>query len=228
MAMRIGEAGYGRTPMPGARPVKSLGGLLHPGPDTTTAAGPRAVARHRLAAPPAPARDRRPRGQLRRARRGPRARVRPRPRRLLAVVAGEPARVRARPPRGGDGPARLRLLRDARARTSRSSTTRAGPSELLDALGIESAAVVGNSMGGFVGAELAIAAPERACSGSWSSRAADLLAEPAPRPAAGAARAAVGRGRGARARARRPTTIATRRRLRYVGARHGGLPLPAV
>jgi pimeloyl-ACP methyl ester carboxylesterase len=32
---------------------------------------------------------------------------------------------------------------------------------LLDELGIESAAVVGNSMGGFVGAELAIRAPER-------------------------------------------------------------------
>ena len=61
--------------------------------------------------------------------------------------------------------------RRCRARTSRSSTTRAGPSQLLDALGIESAAVVGNSMGGFVAAELAIRS-RRACSGSCSCRAA--------------------------------------------------------
>src|SRR4029077_2340018 len=32
---------------------------------------------------------------------------------------------------------------------------------LLDALGVDHAAVVGNSMGGFIGAELAIAFPER-------------------------------------------------------------------
>src|SRR3954470_954469 len=31
IAMRIGGAGYGRRQMPGTRPVKSIGGLLHPG-----------------------------------------------------------------------------------------------------------------------------------------------------------------------------------------------------
>ena len=99
--------------MPGARPVKSRRPAAS-GPGTTTAAQGRApwldvdwqAAQHRT-------RDRRAGGQLLRARRGPGDRLRPRPRRLLAVVAGEHAGARARPPRGGDGPARLRLLGDA-------------------------------------------------------------------------------------------------------------------
>ena len=56
------------------------------------------------------------------------------------------ARVRASAmPRGGDLDPRLR----------------AGREELLEALGVDSAAVVGNSMGGFVGAQLAISFPTR-------------------------------------------------------------------
>ena len=66
--------------MPGARPVKPRDGDYG-------RRRPRAVARRRLAGGPAPDRDRRARGQLLRARRGPGDPLRPRPRRLLAVVA---------------------------------------------------------------------------------------------------------------------------------------------
>ena len=46
-------------------------------------------------------------------------------------------------------------------RTSRSSTTRAGPSGCSTRSGSTSARVVGNSMGGFIAAEMAIRRPER-------------------------------------------------------------------
>ena len=51
--------------------------------------------------------------------------------------------------------------RRCRARRSRSPATRASSSGVCDALSIDAAAVVGNSMGGHVASELAIASPQR-------------------------------------------------------------------
>ena len=108
-------------------------------------------------------RDPRAVGELRRPRlRRPRRDLRPRPRRLLAELAREPARAgRRRVPRDRARPPRLRPLADAgrrhldhrlRAHRRRPVRTRSG---------IGPAALIGNSMGGFTAAEAAISHPDR-------------------------------------------------------------------
>ena len=91
----------------------------------------------------------------------PADRVRPRPRRPVAELAREHPAVRPGAARGGDRPARLRLLRDASPRqiSDRAATggwwpSCAGGSDLAPAV------LVGNSMGGFVAAEVPIRTPE--------------------------------------------------------------------
>ena len=95
---------------------------------------------------------------------------------------------------------------------------------LLEAIGIESAAVVGNSMGGFVGAELAIRAPERvqrlvvvSAAIFWQTyRRAQPLLRLARLTDAAAARAL----------ARATDDIATRRRLRVWALASAGFRYP--
>ena len=79
----------------------------------------------------------------------------------MAELAGAAAGVRRRAPRRRDGHARLRPLPDAtRERITISFYARLLDG-LLDELAIDAAAIVGNSMGGFISAELAIAFPQR-------------------------------------------------------------------
>ena len=91
-------------------------------------AGPRAVARRRLAGGPAPDRDRRPRGQLLRARRGPGDRCS-----STASAASWQSGwsnmpgVRREPPRAWRWTCPGSATPRCRARTSRSRATRAGP-----------------------------------------------------------------------------------------------------
>ena len=228
MAIRICGAGYRRAPCPNSPPSSRIGGLLHPGPDHdygrqgrapsgSTSTGRRHQHRHA---------DRRARGQLRRPRRGPGDRCgstgsgRPGSRgsRTCPEFARDHRVVAMDLPGFGysEMPDARHLDRVLR---------RAGSSELLDALGIEAAAVVGNSMGGFVGAEMAIRSPERvqrlvvvSAAIFWQDyrRAQPLRA----------ARAAVRRDRRAGADAR-TDDVATRRRLRAWALASGGLPLPA-
>ena len=73
----------------------------------------------------------------------------------------------AHAPRDRRRPARLRRLADAARARSRSPATRASSTGCCDALAIDAAAVVGNSMGGFIAAELAIAS--RSASSGWCS-----------------------------------------------------------
>ena len=89
---------------------------------------------------------------------------------LVAELAGAAARVRraaaerrisAGPEsRRRDGPARLRPFSDA-TRADHDLLLRAAAGRAAGRLGIDAAAVVGNSMGGFISAELAIAFPQR-------------------------------------------------------------------
>ena len=96
--------------------------------------------------------------------------------------------------------------------------------EFMDALGIESAAVVGNSMGGFVSAELAIKSPERvqrlvfiSAAIFWQNRRrAQPLVQLARMSDAVVARALV----------RATDDIATRRRLRYAALATAGFRFP--
>jgi pimeloyl-ACP methyl ester carboxylesterase len=95
---------------------------------------------------------------------------------------------------------------------------------LMDALGIESAAVVGNSMGGFVGAELAIKAPQRvqrlgvvSAAIFWQNR---RRSQPLLRLARLTDAAA------ARALTRATDDIATRRRLRVWALATAGFRYP--
>ncbi len=96
--------------------------------------------------------------------------------------------------------------------------------KLMDALGIESAAVVGNSMGGFVSAELAIKFPERvqrlvfvSAAIFWQNRRrAQPLVQLARLSDAVVARALV----------RATDDIATRRRLRYAALASAGFRYP--
>ncbi len=96
--------------------------------------------------------------------------------------------------------------------------------KLMDALGIESAAVIGNSMGGFVSAELAIKFPERvqrlvfvSAAIFWQNRRrAQPLVQLARLSDAVVARALV----------RATDDIATRRRLRYAALASAGFRYP--
>jgi pimeloyl-ACP methyl ester carboxylesterase len=96
--------------------------------------------------------------------------------------------------------------------------------EFMDVLGIESAAVVGNSMGGFVSAELAIKSPERvqrlvfvSAAIFWQNRRrAQPLVQLARMSDAVVARALV----------RATDDIATRRRLRYAALASAGFRYP--
>ena len=96
--------------------------------------------------------------------------------------------------------------------------------KLMDILGIESAAVVGNSMGGFVSAELAIKSPERvqrlvfvSAAIFWQNRRrAQPLVQLARMSDAVVARALV----------RATDDIATRRRLRYAALASAGFRYP--
>jgi pimeloyl-ACP methyl ester carboxylesterase len=96
--------------------------------------------------------------------------------------------------------------------------------QFMDALGIESAAVVGNSMGGFVSAELAIKSPERvqrlvfvSAAIFWQNRRrAQPLVQLAKLSDAVVARALV----------RATDDIATRRRLRYAALATAGFRYP--
>ena len=96
--------------------------------------------------------------------------------------------------------------------------------KLMDILGIESAAVVGNSMGGFVSAELAIKSPERvqrlvfvSAAIFWQNRRrAQPLVQLARMSDAVVARALV----------RATDDIATRRRLRYAALATAGFRYP--
>ena len=96
--------------------------------------------------------------------------------------------------------------------------------QFMDVLGIESAAVVGNSMGGFVSAELAIKSPERvqrlvfvSAAIFWQNRRrAQPLVQLARMSDAVVARALV----------RATDDIATRRRLRYAALATAGFRFP--
>ena len=97
--------------------------------------------------------------------------------------------------------------------------------ELMDRLGIESAAVVGNSMGGFVGAELAIKYPERVQRLTVVSAA--IFWQNRRRSAPLLRLARLTDAMVARALVRRTDDIATRRRLRYGALAAAGFRYPA-
>ena len=108
---------------------------------------------------------------------------------------------------------------------SRSSTTRAGPSGCWTRSGSTPAAVVGNSMGGFSAAEMAIRSPERVQSLTVVSAAVFWQSYRRAQPLVGLARlsdAYVARALDALDRRGRDAAAPA-----LVGARHGGLPLPA-
>ncbi len=91
--------------------------------------------------------------------------LRPRPRLQQDLVLRDRRGARRRPHGPRDRPAGLRLVVEARPR--RPTTRPTSPSAvrgLMDALGIERAHLVGNSMGGRVALELALATPERVSS----------------------------------------------------------------
>ena len=94
--------------------------------------------------------------------------------------------------------------RDARARRSRSPATARLVDALLDELGVDARRVVGNSMGGFIGAELAIQFPQRV-------ERLVLVARGRPDDRAPAQRARAGRAAPARARPGRRTAAGSRR-----------------
>ena len=108
---------------------------------------------------PAPGRAARRRGQLRRDRRGRADRLRPRPLRQLAELAGEPASLRPR----AAGRSRSTCPASAPARCppgrSRCRPTAGCSHDFCEKLGVEGATVVGNSMGGFIAVEAVTAAP---------------------------------------------------------------------
>ena len=131
---------------PGSDPVAGPGSLRQPGPRA-------AVARNRLARASSNHRRRRHPNQLRRAGRGARsAALRPRPLGLLAELARAGPPLRRQSPGPGPGPAWLRRLADAVVGDHDRGLRRLA-SRLLRRAGVESCAVVGNSMGGFVAAE---------------------------------------------------------------------------
>ena len=211
--------------MPTPRDVKSIGGLLHPGADSDYGRRGRAEwldidwqrHQHKIEIDGHEA-------NYVELGEGPAARVRARARRVVAVVAGEHPGVRARPPRRGDGPARLRLLGDARPRDL---------DRVLRELDLPAAGRARDRLGGR-GGQLD-GRLQRGRHGDPQPRAREephrrlrrrVLAELPPRPAARRARAAVGR-------VRRPRSDAHDRRRgdaaapALVGARHGRLPLSA-
>ena len=97
---------------------------------------------------------------------------------------------------------------------------------LCDALGIESAAVVGNSMGGFIAAEMAIRIP-RACSVSRSSRPrCSGRTTAAPQPLVGLAR--LSDDYVARTLERSTDAVATRPRLRAWALATAGFRYPSL
>ena len=79
----------------------------------------------------------------------------------LADLAAQHRGVHGHAPLRGARPAGLRRTPRCRPSRSRSRATRRRVDAMCDALGIEPSAVVGNSMGGFVGAELALSFPTR-------------------------------------------------------------------
>ena len=97
--------------------------------------------------------------------------------------------------------------------------------KLMDRLGIESASVVGNSMGGFVGAELAIKCPERVERLAVVSAA--IFWQNTLRSAPLLRLARLTDAMVARALVRRTDDIATRRRLRYGALAAAGFRYPA-
>ena len=141
-ARRSPTSARGRSPTPTSG---SCGPSRRPprGPIPTVEASPRAarLARDRLERAPAPDRDRRHDGQLRRDRQRAADRLRPRPRRLLAELAREPPRLRrARLPRDRARPARLRRRARCRRLGDLDAGLRAPGRRLRAALGLESAA----------------------------------------------------------------------------------------
>ncbi len=96
-----------------------------------------------------------------RARAGAAARVRARPVRLLAELARAAARARAPSTAWSRSTCPASATRRCPPSRSRSPATRACSTACSAELGIDAAAVVGNSMGGFIAAELAIAFPQR-------------------------------------------------------------------
>ena len=110
----------------------------------------------------APPRGRRRRGprQLRRDGRGPADRLRPRALGRLAELARADPVLRALAPSGRCRPARLRRQPDA-AVGDLDPRLRHLPARLLRAAGGGALRLVGNSMGGFIATEVAIAEPER-------------------------------------------------------------------
>ena len=146
---------------------------------------------------------------------GRRARVRPRPRRAVAELALQHPGVHGHAPRDRARPAGVRRVADAAPRTSRSAATRGSSTRCSTRSGVESAGVVGNSMGGFIAAELAMSFP------SGSRRlvlvsAAGLWIEYRRERAAAGGRAAVAGG--APRRRREHALGVTRPRLRQRGA----------
>ena len=214
MAIRIGEAGYGRRRCPELAPSSRSAACC-------TRAGPRlrppAAARRGSTSTgggPAPARDRRPRGQLRRARRGPGARC--------SSTASAP------PGRTG-----WRTCRSSRATTAwwrwtcpASATRRCRASdisiecyarwiaELMRRARDRSARGRRQLDGRLHRRRARDPASRRACSGSCSSPPPIFWQDRRARAAAGAARAAVRRRRRPARSCAPPTTIATRPRLR--------------
>ena len=215
-------SGYGRSAMPESRPVKSLGGLLHPGPDHDYGRRGRAEwldvdwqrHQHRIRI------DGREANYVDLGE-GP----------ALVFVHGLGASWQswlenlpefARDHRvvAMDLPG-LRLLGDARRGHLDRVLRALDASRCSTRSGSTSAAVVGNSMGGFIAAEMAIRSPERVQRLTVVSRRRVLAGLPA-RAAAGRARAAVRRLRGARAGA-----LDRRRSPRGRGCARGRSPPPA-
>ena len=140
---------------------------------------------------PADAPVRRRRGQLHRPDpRGPRrprphaGRLRPRPRRPVAELDPEHPAPGTRAPHGGARPARLRALPHAGRAASRSRATPRWWRPPATTSGSGAVALVGNSMGGFVGAELAIRFPQRVERLVLVSAAGITTSEPLPRAGA--------------------------------------------
>ena len=86
----------------------------------------------------------------------PRAGVRARPRRALAELAAQHPGLHGLLPRDRARPAGVRESRSCRPRTSRSAGSRGSSTSCSTRSAIETADVVGNSMGGFVAAELTL------------------------------------------------------------------------
>ena len=121
------------------------------------------LARDRLARALALGRDRGQADELRRHRVGRRAadRLHPRPRRQLAELAREPPATSPRSAAASRWTCPASATRRCRARRSRSRATRARSTRSASSSTSGECIVVGNSMGGFVAAEIGIRHPER-------------------------------------------------------------------